>query len=258
MPFASATCGFRSGGWNARSESLADFLPFGPEKAWSYETGFRSTSFGHTSRVNATGFLTDPKGFQLPLGLVRPDGSISFQTQNGSDFRNYGVEGELAVAPARNLTVFGNVGVQRAEYRNPSALIQAQQARCLGGDTGSCGQGIVAPDGSLATPQRPPKLTLAMGASYDADLGSLVLTPSGNATYRSSYVVGTPATANDFVAPQWVANASLFLRDPGRRVKFGVECANCLNNLFETISFSPIYKFYDMPRTIRAIFGVTF
>ena len=147
MPFASATCGFRSGGWNARSESLADFLPFGPEKAWSYETGFRSTSFGHTSRMNATGFLTDPKGFQLPLGLVRPDGSISFQTQNGSDFRNYGVEGELAVAPARNLTVFGNVGVQRAEYRNPSALIQAQQARCRGDDAAAMDRASSRPTG---------------------------------------------------------------------------------------------------------------
>ena len=61
-----------------------------------------------------------------------------------------------------------------------------------------------------------------MEASYDADLGSLVLTPSGNATYRSSNVVGTAAIANDFVAPQWVAAVSLFLGDPGRRVKFGM------------------------------------
>lgn len=259
MFFASATKGFRSGGWNARSSNRDDFLPFGPEKAWSYETGFRSELFGRTLRLNATGFWTELNGFQLPLGLISQSGAISFQTQNGSDFRNYGLEAEAVLAPAPGLSLFANLGLQNAKYRNPNAIVRAQQARCTAGDAASCGQGIVAPDGSLADPQRAPKLSLAFGGNYDAPLlSSLVLTPAVNATYQSKQVVGTAATLNDQVGAQWLANASLYLRHPDGPWKVGVECANCFNNLYVASSFPPIFKFYNMPRTFRVTVGTTF
>jgi iron complex outermembrane receptor protein len=258
MVFASATRGFRSGGWNARAQALGDFLPFGPEKAWSYEAGVRSELLDRSLRVNATLFYTDLKGFQLPLGLVRPDGSLSFQTQNGSDFRNYGLEAEVLWSPARGLSLFGNLGLQRAKYRNPSVEIVEQQARCRAGDAPSCGQGIVAPDGRLATPQRTPRLSLAFGASYDRDVGNYVVTPSANATYQSTNFVGTAATANDRVGPEWLANASLFVKPVAGPWRIGVECSNCFNNLFTTSTFPPVYKFYNMPRVWRVTTGFNF
>ncbi|MEO0575590.1 MAG: TonB-dependent receptor, partial [Pseudomonadota bacterium] len=39
MAYASATRGFKSGGWNARGTSPDAFQPFGPETLWSYEAG---------------------------------------------------------------------------------------------------------------------------------------------------------------------------------------------------------------------------
>jgi iron complex outermembrane receptor protein len=258
MLFASATRGFRSGGWNARAQALQDFLPFGPEKAWSYEAGVRSELLDRTLRANATVFYTSLEGFQLPLGFVRPDGSLSFQTQNGSDFRNYGLEAELLWNPVRGLSLFTNLGLQRAKYRNPSAAIVQQQARCQGGDASSCGQGIVAPDGTLATPQRAPKLSLAFGASYDRGVGGFVVTPSANGTYQSTNFVGTAATANDRVGREWLANASVFVRPQDGPWKLGVECSNCFNNLFTASSFPPVFRFYNMPRVWRVTTGFTF
>ncbi|HEX8419720.1 MAG TPA: TonB-dependent receptor [Sphingomonas sp.] len=258
MLFASATRGFRSGGWNARAQALGDFLAFGPEKAWSYEAGIRSELLDRTLRVNATLFYTSLNGFQLPLGFIRPDGSLSFQTQNGSDFRNRGIEAEILWNPARGLSLFGNLGLQRANYRNPSDAIVAQQGRCRSGDAASCGQGIVAPDGSLATPQRSPRVSLAFGASYDRDIGDYVITPAANATYQSTNYVGTAATENDRVGPEWVANASLFVRPAEGAWKLGVECSNCFNNLFTASSFPPVYKFYNMPRVWRVTTKLTF
>ena len=258
MLFASATRGFRSGGWNARALTAETFQPFGAEKVWSYEGGVRSELFDRTLRLNATVFYTDVKGFQVPLGFIDGSGAINFVTQNGSDFRNYGLEAEAVIVPTKGLSLFANLGLQRAKYRNPDATIQAQQADCLAGTVASCGQGIVAPDGSLARPQRTPRLSLAFGGTYDAPLGDFVLTPSANATYQSRNTVGTAGVPGDYVDGEWVANASLFLRPEDRGWKFGVECANCFNNLFVASNFPPGFRFYNMPATWRVTAGVNF
>ena len=258
MLFASATRGFRSGGWNARALTASSFQPFGAEKVWSYEGGVRSELFDRVLRLNATGFYTDVKGFQVPLGFIDSTGAINFVTQNGSDYRDYGLEAEAVLAPARGLSLFANIGLQRAKYLNPDATIKAQQASCRAGDAASCGQGIVDPDGNLAPPERTPKFTLALGGSYDWPVGGFVLTPSANASYQSRNIVGTAGVPGDYVNGEWVENASLVLKPAGGPWRVGVECANCFNNLFVASNFPPGFKFYNMPMTWRVTAGYTF
>ncbi|WP_293943207.1 TonB-dependent receptor [Sphingomonas sp.] len=258
MLFASATKGFRSGGWNARALSAATFQQFGPEKVWSYEAGFRSEFANHSVRVNATAFYTDVKGFQVPLGFIDGTGAINFVTQNGSDFRNYGLETDVLWVPTTGLSLFANLGLQSAKYRNPNAVISAQQASCRAGTAASCGQGIVDPQGNLAVPQRAPKLTASFGGSYDAHVGALVLSPSANASYQSRLTVGTASVPQDFVSPQWLVGASLALRPDAGRWKASLECANCFNKHFVVADFPPVFKFYSMPRTVRVTAGLTF
>ena len=258
MLFASATSGFRSGGWNARALSAENFLQFGPEKVWSYETGFRTELLDSTLRLNATAFYTDVNGFQVPLGFVDSSGAINFVTQNGSDFRNYGLEAEAVWAPVERLSLFANVGLQKAKYLNPNATIVAQQAACKSGTAASCGQGIVDPLGNLAQPQRTPKLTMAFGGSYDAELGSFTLTPSANASYQSRNTVGSAAVPGDFVAGEWLVGAGLSLKPSMASWKLSLECANCTNTHFVGSNFPPGFKFYNMPRTWRVSAGYTF
>ena len=258
MLFASATRGFRSGGWNARALAAQTFQPFGAEKVWSYETGFRSELFDRILRLNATAFYTQVKGFQVPLGFVDSTGAINFVTQNGSDYRDYGLEAEAVLVPAKGVSLFANLGLQSAKYRNPDATIQAQQASCRAGTVASCGQGIVDPSGNLAQPERTPKLSLALGGSYDVMLGSYIMTPSANGTYQSSNTVGTAGVPGDYVSGEWVANASLFFRPSHGPWKIGIECANCFNNLFIATNFPPGFKFYNMPATYKATVGFTF
>ena len=258
MLFASATSGFRSGGWNARALSAENFLQFGPEKVWSYETGFRTELLDSTLRLNATAFYTDVNGFQVPLGFVDSSGAINFVTQNGSDFRNYGLEAEAVWAPVERLSLFANVGLQKAKYLNPNATIVAQQAACKSGKAASCGQGIVDPLGNLAQPQRTPKLTMAFGGSYDAELGSFTLTPSANASYQSRNTVGSAAVPGDFVAGEWLVGAGLSLKPSMASWKLSLECANCTNTHFVGSNFPPGFKFYNMPRTWRVSAGYTF
>jgi iron complex outermembrane receptor protein len=252
MLFASATRGFRSGGWNARALSAENFRVFGPEKVWSYESGLRSELFDKRLRLNVTGFYTDVNGFQVPLGFVDSTGAINFVTQNGSDFRNYGIEAEAEFVPAVGATLFANFGTQNAKYRNPDSVIQAQQAACRAGDAASCGQGIVAPDGSLAIPERTPKFTAAFGGTYELPIGRFLLTPSANASYQGRQTVGTAAVPGDFVGAQWLVGASLTFRPEDGPWRIGIECSNCFNNHFVGTNFPPGFAFYNEPMTWRA------
>ncbi|MBV7265220.1 TonB-dependent receptor [Erythrobacter ani] len=212
--FASATRGFKSGGWNARGTSPSELLPFGPEIAWSYEAGFKSELFNNAVRLNVTAFLLDVDGLQTPSAFIRDDGSLAFLTRNFADYRNRGIEVELTTVPIDGLNLFASLGYQDDNYRidqNAPALdefgvqsVAAQQAACLaqlaGGlipnatgadNAAACGVGIVAPDGSIAEPVRTPDLTIAVGGSYDIEFGDLTLTPSANANWRNDSEVGT-------------------------------------------------------------------
>lgn len=212
MLYATATKGFRSGGWNARATKPSLMVPYGPEQVWSYEGGIKSEWLDHRVRVNITGYWSKANDLQVPASLVSPTGGVTFVTRNFADFRDYGLEGEFVIVPIRNLNLWSNVGWQRAKYiidRSASPLDQygiqsvaAQQAACLaqlaggnipgGPGTASCGAGIIAPDGSIAQPIRTPKWTIALGGSYKAELGGsgLSLVPSINATYHSKSQVG--------------------------------------------------------------------
>lgn len=212
--FASATRGFKSGGWNARGTSPGELFPFGPETAWSYEVGAKTELFDRLLRVNVTGFWLDVSDLQAPSAFVRDNGSLAFITRNFADYENKGVEVEITAVPADGLNLFAAVGYQDDEYgidfNAPDfdefgiQSVAAQQSDCLGqlaagllpNATGAdnapaCGVGIISPDGSISTPVRTPDWTVAIGGSYAIDLGDFTLTPAINANWRSDSEVGT-------------------------------------------------------------------
>ncbi len=208
--FASATKGFKSGGWNARATSATQFLPFGPEKVWSYEAGIKSDWFDNRVRANITGFWMEVEDLQVLAGLLTPAGTLSFLTRNFADYQNKGIEAEFVFVPVDGLNLYANIGYQKDKYKVPGGQpdydqygiqsVNAQQAECQaalalgqipGGASGStyprvtaCASGIVGADGTINTPVRTPDWTISAGASYDIPLGSLSLVPSVNASYR--------------------------------------------------------------------------
>ena len=220
--FASATRGFKSGGWNARGTVASQLLPFDPEKVWSYEAGIKSDLFDRRVRINLTAFYLDVAGLQTPSALIAPSGAITFITRNFADYRNKGLEAELVFQPVDGLNLYANLGYQDDEYRlNANApatdvfgiqSVTAQAAACraqraanqIPGGTNNapagtppnnapaCGAGIVDANGNIATPVRTPEFTASMGVSYKAPIGGgLSVTPSVNASYRSKAEVGT-------------------------------------------------------------------
>ena len=115
--YASATRGFKSGGWNARETSPSRILPFGPERVWSYEAGFKAQFLDRKVRLNADVFQLNVTDLQVLSALVNPlTGGLSFITRNPANYRNRGVEAELTLAPARGLNLFANMGYSRDHY----------------------------------------------------------------------------------------------------------------------------------------------
>ncbi|WP_228242441.1 TonB-dependent receptor [Porphyrobacter sp. GA68] len=301
--FASATRGFKSGGWNARGTVPGELLPFGPEKVWSYEIGAKTELLNRRLRVNVTGFWLDVADLQTPSAFTRPNGSIAFITRNFADYENKGIELEVNAVPADGLNLFAAFGYQNDKYRldpdDPQfdafgvESVLSQQARCLaqlaaglvpqGGaaEATACGVGIVAPDGSIATPVRTPKFTLAFGGSYVAALGSgLTLTPALNASWRSQSETGTsqltlydqpitsstgavfpsnpfgngPFITGSFSEDRWIVNATLTLASAAGW-SLSAECRNCLDQEAVESTLAQ-FSYLNPPRTwlVRAKF----
>lgn len=221
--YASATRGFKSGGWNARGYTPQAVLPFNPETVWSYEGGIKSEWFDRRLRANITVYHEDVSNLQTPSGIVNPaTGAISFVTRNFADYANTGVEAEFTVVPVRGLSLYANLGYQSDHYvlrANQPAFDQygvqsvaGQLAACraqlaLGQVPGTpntspagtpannapaCGAGIVTAQGNIASPVRTPDFTLTLGGSWDIPVAErFSITPSVNAAYHSDQEVST-------------------------------------------------------------------
>lgn len=210
--YASATRGFKSGGWNARAYTASQLFPFGPEKAWTYEAGGKTEFFDRRLRANVTLYWEEVSDLQTPSASIAANGSVSFITRNFANYRNRGIEAEFTAVPVQGLNLYANVGYQNDRYEiNQNApqfdqygvqSVGAQQAACraqlaaglvAGATATTCAAGIVDARGNLARPVRTPAVSLALGGNYEAKLGQsgLSLIPSVNATYRSDYQTGT-------------------------------------------------------------------
>jgi iron complex outermembrane recepter protein len=301
LVFLSATRGFKSGGWNARGAAASQLLPFDPEKVWSYEAGIKSDLFDRRVRANLTLYYQDTSALQTPSALVAANGSITFITRNFADYVNKGAELELTFQPVDNLNLYLNMGYQDDKYKIDRSApvtdrfgiqsVAAQQATCLAqravgqipvtpntaatgqpvNNAPACGAGIIRPDGSIATPVRTPKLSLAVGGSYKMDLGNdMSLTPSLNASYASKSETGTsnvniftgsvigsngtfPANpfGGNFITgslskAHWLVSAGLSLKGMGDAWALSLECSNCLGESYIQSSLSN-YSYLNRP-----------
>ncbi|MDX2142985.1 MAG: TonB-dependent receptor [Rhodospirillaceae bacterium] len=250
--YASATRGFKSGGWNARGTRAFEFLPFDPEVVWSYEGGFKSDLLDNTLRFNVNAFYMDVTDFQLPASFVRPNGTVAFITRNFADLQNYGVETEVTWVPVDGLNLFVAGGMQEADYANLNPSIAAQAAACNAllaipvatrpSTAGICNAGIVTTTGTLAEPVRAPDYTVTFGGNYAIPVGNdFVVSPS--ASIRR--VGRSPNSSSNFPAGIqpgfWQVNSGITFGDVDDTWELAAECENCFGERFITAFFVGAY-----------------
>ncbi|HXI86582.1 MAG TPA: TonB-dependent receptor [Parvularculaceae bacterium] len=172
--YASASRGFKSGGFDGRATTDFGFQPFKPEFVWSYETGLKTTWFDGALVANAAYFYNDYTDLQVTsFGADPTTGVFVSLFTNAARARTQGVELELFANPTSNLSITGSVGYLDAKYKKFETLV-----------------GGVVTDVSNRAMVNSPKWNASVGATYEQPLApGLVATAHVDGAYR-----GTTAT----------------------------------------------------------------
>jgi len=239
--YASATRGFRTGGWSARGGTAAAVRPFESEFIWSYEAGIKKEIWDNRLRANLTGFYSDLKDLQINAS----DEQGNFSITNAGGLEVLGFEGELIFQPTENVNIFAALGLQDADYVDT----EAQQAECnIAFPNGGQGVfGALAPDCSVADVKRSPGYTFAFGGSLDIEMGDWTLTPKGSARFVEQNI--TTSRNRGLSSSQEIFNAGVTLTHPSNAWSATAECKNCTGDEYLVSTFGSGDVYLNEPST---------
>ncbi|MFZ5609942.1 MAG: TonB-dependent receptor [Pseudomonadota bacterium] len=186
MVYASASRGFKSGGFDGRGNSDFTFQPFDPETMWSYEGGVKSRWHDGRLVVNAAYFYNDYKDLQVTsFGSDPVSGTFVSLFTNAAAARIQGLELDIAARPSTELTLSATLGYLDADYQAFETLV-----------------GGVVTDVSDRSLVNAPKWNASLGATYERPMtSSLIGVVHGDAAYRGK-------TYNEITASERLAQDS--------------------------------------------------
>ena len=91
MAFATASQGYKSGGFSDRVESQDGPIDYDPESNWTYELGFKGTFIGGAMFANLTAFYMDIEDMQLASATPQ----LGFEVTNAGLAKSQGIEFEM-------------------------------------------------------------------------------------------------------------------------------------------------------------------
>jgi iron complex outermembrane receptor protein len=233
--YASATRGFRSGGWNF-TDQTSFHSGFNPETIWSYEGGVKSEMFGRRLRMNIAGFYANYSNLQ-----VRVNDGPFLATRNAGSARIYGVELESNLRLFDALDLSASASYLNAEYTTFLSVAN-------GVTTDYAGHRL----------NRSPEWNLTFSGQYGIDLpGFGHLTPRAEYHYISQVFYSQENIQPQGADPYHEVNLSLKLEPDNRRWSLTAFADNLTNNQFRTHTFpgnlpGQIAATYSTPR----IYGV--
>ena len=176
MIYASASTGFRSGGFNGRGSSPTTLGPYDPETVTAYEIGLKADWLDRRLRTNFAVFQTDYKNKQEEVvQATAPPFNASPQetvVRNAASARIRGFEAEIVAVPDDNLTINASLSYLDAKY--------LAFRRDVNGDN--------IPDNvSTLSLRRAPELTWSIGATYAREVGTGKLELSSQFRYVDQY-----------------------------------------------------------------------
>ncbi len=206
---------FKSGGWNSRVASVAEFVNFAPETVWSYEVGAKTEWLDNRLRVNLTGFWANYSDSQITVQIgTTPTGPI-FGLGNGGDIRVRGIELEISANPFEGLNTFLNVGFMDAEYRRISPLAPSTI--------------------TLSTPiKRVPDWNLQAGGTYRRPVGNVGdVFLSADVSWTGDYTITSDPAARIAAGgiparpDLTLINAQVGFESENGAYRIQAECTNC-------------------------------
>lgn len=220
--FASATNGFKSGGWNGGTAAPQNAVLFNPEKTWSFEGGIKSDFFNHRARFNATGYFAKTKDLQVTAGVISPiTKAIIALPFNAGTFEAYGLEIESSFQLSRNLNVFANPSFMHGEYTY-----------------------IVPTSTALTTTFRPvrvPKFQFNGGATYEVPLAGLGGSIGATGAYRHNSPYWVAVLNTTHTQTEDYLDASVYYKTADDRLTFSLEASNITNEKTVTANFLSLF-----------------
>lgn len=203
MLYASATKGFKSGGYN----TVAIQPAFRPETATNYEAGIKSRLLDDRLLLNLAAFYTKYNDMQVSIVLGRAGGLYS-EIKNAARAVSKGIEASVAVKPTSRLELSG--GLQLLNARFAEFLTIDPQNPALGASDRKGNPLLRAPD-----------TTANLAAQYSWPAASGAVTLRGEGSYRSK-IYYTPFK-NDYAsdAGLTVWNALLSYEPSGKSGIYG-------------------------------------
>ena len=267
LVYATASRGFKSGGFNGRANSLNDLTlvvngtptlvtRFEPETVWTYEGGAKASLMGGRIKLSGAAFYSDYKNFQARVGGGVVGSTGVFPVINAGALTIWGLEFEAAVRPVPQWNLRVAAGYLNAEYD------EFNDGRRVPPSSFSCN-----PTGNAITcqPAFAPPLTVTLGTDYAIPLGSAgSLTIGGDARFVDRHFLSVDNRPGLTEPGYWLANAYVQYDAPGGKyyVRGGVK--NLGNALYRTDGqeFSSVGNiqtvYYGDPRTWNATIGFRF
>ena len=191
--YASATQGYKSGGYNIGASSLVG-VQFGPETIWAYEAGAKTEWFDRRLRLNVAAFRYDWKGLQFNAQI----GPGISATTNAARASVNGLDIDLDARPVEDLTISAAATYLDSSYDDFKAQTVATGLRPYLAGNPRFTPATGAFDASGDTLINAPRLSLSASAQKDFDFAG------GRGFIRGEYSY----TAKTFFDPSNVAIAS--------------------------------------------------
>ncbi len=114
--YAKYSKGWKAGGFNGESESLAGFVGgYDPEEVDAWELGFKSRLMEDRLQINAAAFYNDETDLQL--SVFTSGSSASTVIRNAGEAVKRGIELEVLFQPTNDLLLTANFGYLDSEYK---------------------------------------------------------------------------------------------------------------------------------------------
>ncbi len=261
--YASASRGFKSGGFNGRSNALSDLTlevdgktqvvtSFKPESVWTYELGYKASFADGKISLAADVFRSDYKDFQARVGGGNTGiTGGSFPVINAGKLRIQGVEVEGMVKPWTGMTLTTSLGYLDAEYKEFNDGRRAPAFSC-----NPTGKAIV------CKPAFAPPVTFRTGAEQKFGLGDATLSLGGDIRFVDKHYLSVDNRPGLFEDGYWMGNVYAQV-DYGQFYLRGM-VKNVGNALYKTDGqeFSSVGNiqtvYFGDPRTWQVTVGVKF
>ena len=218
LVYASYNRGFKSGAFNPLSVAPTSRAA-NPEVLDAYEVGIKSQVLDRTVQVNAAGYYYKYKNIQVQH-VVLGSGSSVAVLENAAAATLYGIDGDVVIAPTRDLRLTGGFNLEHSKYDNYSGASGFTLV------PGGAQSGVFDLTGDQVL--NAPKLTFTAAASYTVPVGEAGAVLFDVNYSHSSFFKISPGEGN-FVRPYGILNASIGFTDADKRYKLELWGRNLTN-----------------------------